>query len=117
MAAAAGALAVSRLGAVPSLPGRPEAELLAAGGKAAEPATSTAVAMDRGTCGRGETSGTCTAPPHAPEDAIPQLPGLECPYQFASRLNSMHARRDLAGRGDGEDDVLGWCVREGVPEC
>lgn len=112
-ASAAGGLAVSRMGAVPSLPHRAETEALAFGGASASAAAgdaaaaagSAAAAGGSGTCGSG--AGTCSAP-GADAGAASSLPPLECPFQFASRLNSMHARRDLAGRGDGSDDVLGW---------
>jgi len=39
----------------------------------------------------------------------------EFPWEFASRLNSMKARRDLADDDDG-NDVLGWIARQGRVE-
>lgn len=114
-ASAAGGIAVSRMGAVPSLPRRQEAERLAfcssdgsgaagsseaASGTAAGAATGTAAAAAGGWVG-----GTCNASEGGPAGG---LPPAECPYQFASRLNSMQARRELAGRADGSNDVLGW---------
>jgi hypothetical protein len=101
LASAAGAVAVSRMGAVPSLPTRTEAEAVAAGG-----------------AGRSAASGACSAaapgetPLAAPAASSPSLPSPGCPYQFASRLNSMQARRDLAGRSEGSDNVLGWITRQ-----
>jgi predicted nucleic acid-binding protein len=97
LASAAGAVAVSRMGAVPSLPTRAEAEAVAAGGAGGTAAS--------GACSAAAAGKTSQAAPAASE---PSLPPTDCPYQFASRLNSMQARRDLVGRGDGGDDVLGW---------
>lgn len=110
-AAAAGALAVSRLGAVSSLPRRAETECLAG--------FATSGHAGSGTCGSGPAA-ECSAadapadkePPVAGQAASAALPPSECPYKFASRLNSMRARRDLAGRGDGGDDVAGWVKRQ-----
>ncbi|KAL4426410.1 hypothetical protein ABPG77_004704 [Micractinium sp. CCAP 211/92] len=110
-AAAAGALAVSRLGAVPSLPRRAETERLAG--------FATSGHAGSGTCGSSPAA-ECSAadapaggePPVAGQAASAALPPSECPYKFASRLNSMRARRDLAGRGDGGNDVAGWVKRQ-----
>ncbi|WIA31306.1 hypothetical protein OEZ86_002208 [Tetradesmus obliquus] len=112
LAAAAGALAVSRLGAVPSLPSRAEVEALLAlhggstlqqqqqqQGEAGEqqPVTAAAEPSTRKQCGHTRAA----------------LPPATCPYKFASRLNSMRARRDLAAAADRGDDVLGWIQRQG----
>lgn len=116
-AAAAGGLAVSRMGAVPSLPHRAETEALAFGADAtasgaAGGADAAATGAAAATCSNGSSrAGTCSAAQAGA--AASGLPPLECPFQFASRLNSMHARRDVAARGDGGDDVLGW-VRQGM---
>ena len=79
LAAAAGAAAVSKAGALPSLPtlGACDAMLVVVRG-----------------CGGGPR------------------PGGGFPSNFASRLNSMKDRRDLAG--DHADDVLGWVARQGT---
>lgn len=114
-AAAAGGLAASRLGAVPSLPRRGETELLA--GLAGR----SLAASDGYGAGAAPACSAADAPLDAPLEAAQpaaepaargELPPLECPYQFASRLNSMRARRDLAGRRDGRDDVAGWITRQ-----
>ena len=75
LAAAAGAAAVSKAGALPSLPTRGACDAL--------------LRVGRGGGGGGG-----------------------CPWTFASRLNSMKDRRDLAG--DTADDVLGWVARQGT---
>ena len=103
-AAAAGATAVAKLGAVPSLPSRGECERAEAGrGGAAS------VVVESPTETPATASGVDT------EDAGP------CPMKFASRLNSMKDRPDL---WDGGTDVmgmvarqvlLGWCLRVGHP--
>jgi len=83
LGAAAGAIAASRLGAAPSLPSRAEAEALE------------------------------TPPPRAREAAACAAPAeARAELRFASRLNSMRARRDLAPPGEA-DDVLGWIARLG----
>ena len=79
LAAAAGAAAVSKAGALPSLPTRGACDALLG-------------------VGRGGGGGPRT--------------GGGCPWTFASRLNSMKDRRDLAG--DHADDVLGWVARQGT---
>ena len=99
-AAAAGAIAVSRPGAVPSLPHRAETEALAAahvphlGSPVASPAPSVS---DGGSAGhlRGGGGGG----------------GDRFPLEFASRLNSMKDRLDL---WDGANDVEGWVARQGT---
>lgn len=124
-ASAAGSLAVTRMGAVPSLPHRAETERLASGQASSSEASASvdgdsaaaagSTAATGGICGNaGESSagaGACSAAAASaatPAVATPSPPSRECPYRFASRLNSMHARRDLAGRADGADNVLGW---------
>jgi len=103
-AAAAGAVAVSRLGAVPSLPSREECRnvLLAGGGGLALEAS----VEDRGA---GETVGNGTCMGRSPH-ASPGEPGA-FPLKFGSRLNSMSARAEL---WDGGHDVLGWVRRQGA---
>lgn len=76
-ASAAGALAVSEHGAVPSLPSRQDVD------------AKLAVALPRG--GKYDDE--------------------RCPWQFASRLNSMKARRDLVHDQQG-DNTLGWIARQ-----
>jgi hypothetical protein len=135
LAAAAGAAAVSRLGAVPSLPTRAEVEHLIAsldGGKAQQ---ETVAATDMGSIINTRATGAAAEQQQSVEQAssgvVEQCTGgsssssgggssssrsvvpAACPYQFASRLNSMKARRDLAGPGHGNDDVLGWIARQG----
>jgi hypothetical protein len=90
-AAAAGAIAVSRLGAVPSLPSRAEVHALLH--RPPPPAPPAA---------RGAAGGAPAAAGGASKDGFP--------LKFGSRLNSMRARRDL---WDGPDDVLGWIARQG----
>jgi hypothetical protein len=113
-AAAAGAVAVSRMGAVPSLPTRAEVELLLAGAAAGGggPAAEAAEAAAAEQAVRG-ASGSCAAERAAPAPAAAPPPPRECPYQFAARLNSMRERRDLALPGDEPDDLLGWIARQG----
>lgn len=107
-ASAAGGIAVSRMGAVPSLPRRQETERLAFGSSSGSRGASGAEGAAAGAAGEaaaGAASGTCSA---SGSVLASGLPSTECPYQFASRLNSMQARRDLVGRADGGNDVLGW---------
>ncbi|KAL4430864.1 hypothetical protein ABPG75_006120 [Micractinium tetrahymenae] len=113
-AAAAGGLAVTRLGAVPSLPRRRETEQLAGFAGSGRPSSGTCGGGSAAECSAGgapSEEGTQPAAGAGASAALP-LPPLECPYQFASRLNSMRARRDLAGRQDGGDDVAGWIKRQ-----
>jgi sugar/nucleoside kinase (ribokinase family) len=140
-AAAAGALAAGRHGAMPSLPRREEVEALlaahpegpddsaawgeAAGGGGESDSTGTAVWQPPPPSGGGEPSchaadGTCGAAgggdgsSGASGSGGPS--GGAFPLRFASRLNSMRARRDLvegtAGPA-GRDDVIGWVARQG----
>jgi predicted nucleic acid-binding protein len=135
LAAAAGAAAVSRLGAVPSLPTRTEVEqLIASLGDSRQQQEPAAVAAE-GSSTKSDTVGAaaeqqqqslelasssvvghCTGSSSSSSSsggssrsAVPAA----CPYKFASRLNSMKVRRDLAGAGHGRDDVLGWIARQG----
>lgn len=108
--AAAGALAVSRLGAVPSIPARAEVDALrksafggaGARGGAHAPADAPAAAL------RGGSSGAAADGPSAVQ-AAPIL--AECPLEFGSRLNSMKDRPEL---WSGEGGVLGWVARQGT---
>ena len=92
-AAAEGAIAVSRVGAIPSLPYRQEAEELARGAEA------------------GTTADACFNHPPPLADVAPGA-ALTCKgvaeLQFASRLNSMKDRRDLVSDPRHTNDVLGW---------
>jgi hypothetical protein len=131
LAAAAGALAVSRLGAVPSLPTRAEVEQLiatlgdrqqqeaaavTAQGSNTEwdKASGAAVQQQQFEQESSSANGHCTGGSSCSSvySSRPAVPAA-CPYKFASRLNSMKARRDLAGPGHGSDDVLGWIARQG----
>ena len=119
-AAAAGAIAVSRLGAVPSLPTRAEVEALLAGsaegapeGEAVECGAAAAAAAGGGVAGTCSSSeGDAAAQIDTPAQQAAPPPAADCPLQFASRLNSMAARRDLAGEQGGSDDGLGWIKRQ-----
>ncbi|KAF6255717.1 ribokinase/xylose isomerase [Scenedesmus sp. NREL 46B-D3] len=145
LAAAAGAVSVSRMGAVPSLPTRAEAEasIALAGSKQQQqqqqhPAESTqAVEYARFKDGQGSPDMTGAAEEQDRRTSEPRNSAVDgrcsvgsgsssngggnsrpavpatCPYKFASRLNSMQVRRDLAGPGHGSDDVLGWIERQG----
>ncbi|KAJ1460296.1 Ribokinase-like protein [Pelagophyceae sp. CCMP2097] len=94
-AAAAGALAVTRVGGAAAAPTRDDCEKLlaaAAPSTAADPSAGGAAETPTGLAARG---------------------GAEaCPWKFASRLNSMKDRRDLAG--DSTNDLLGWIKRQGT---
>ena len=87
LAAAAGALAASRLGAMPSLPTRAEVDALA----------HTATALDP----PAQREGSCKSPP----------PSDDCQLLFASRLNSMAARWEDVEPGV-ESNVLAWIARQ-----
>ncbi|GBF87518.1 ribokinase xylose isomerase [Raphidocelis subcapitata] len=148
-AAAAGALAVARAGAMPSLPTRAEVEALLAahpasedgdsnssssggggGGDDSSEAQGAAGASARGTevarppraRGAAAGGGTCPGAPGAGGGTCPgggAPPGASaerCPLRFASRLNSMRARRELVEGSPGDaarDDVIGWIARQG----
>lgn len=92
-AAAAGAVAVSRLGAVPSLPTRKEV------GALLPEWLPTGAAAEEGAC--SNASGAVAAS----SDDLP-AGGLK----FASRLNSMKQRLDLWA---GANSVAGWVARQG----
>lgn len=125
-AVAAGAVAVSRLGAAPSLPSRAEVEAVAGDPTdqqlqknqpeqevktyaARQPATESCSAGAKGSSG-GQGHG-CGADPAAMSVPAPQTLQSVFPYRFAARLNSMAARRDLV-TADGGNDVLGWIRRQ-----
>lgn len=98
--AAAGAVAVTRAGAVPSLPWRSECELLLASEQPLQPLSASGIAnssLPSCRTGDGSQQGYCEAEEHK--------------LRFASRLNSMKARQDLA-KGGG-DDLLGMVARHG----
>ena len=96
LAAAAGAVAVSRLGAIPSLPSRAEAVAVAAA--APVPTVTTATDNDNDSTSNGASDGTADKEPVC--------------WQFASRLNSMKDRRDLCEPSSLPNDVLGWVARQ-----
>jgi hypothetical protein len=117
-AAAAGAIAVSRMGAVPSLPARDEAEALSArvvefmdasfGGDThvhvrGEGAADAAPAVEalRGGGGAEESGAKGNGSNGDKIEAFPML--------FGSRLNSMKDRADL---WSGPEGVLGWIARQ-----
>lgn len=92
-ASAAGAIACSRLGAIPSIPFRAECEQLLEGANA--------------TASTGPVPGSTN---DAKNDVRKDVDKL-CNMKFASRLNSMGARLDL---WKGENTVLGWVARQGT---
>ena len=99
-ASAAGASAVATKGALPSLPTREARDAILA-------------RLRGGADGlRGGADGLL----HGGADACARLRGGAdaCPWRFASRLNSMKDRRDLAG--DLPNDPLGWVRRQGEIE-
>ena len=98
-ASAAGAAAVATKGALPSLPTREARDAILA-------------RLRGGADGlRGGADGL-----RGGADACARLRGGAdaCPWRFASRLNSMKDRRDLAG--DLPNDPLGWVRRQGEIE-
>ena len=108
-AAAAGAIAASRHGAAPSLPTRREVDALA---MLAPPASAPQACS-------AEPASAASPPPVASDgqgggDGGDGGDGDAFPLRFASRLNSMRSRRDLAGPAAGADDVLGWVARQGT---
>ncbi|KAL4859502.1 Ribokinase [Chlorella vulgaris] len=122
-ASAAGGIAVTRRGAVPSLPSRQETERLASslpasggsgGGSSTVGSDGKEATGDSEVDARalGGSPGTCAAALGASPSAA-AMPA-DCPYRFASRLNSMQARRDLAGCSGGSNDVLGWVQRQSL---
>jgi len=104
-AAAAGAVAVARMGAVPSLPSRQECERLLK----AEAVTTNAGEGNCSPSGK-ECGGVITN--GATETSISPSEGYKpVSLKFASRLNSMSARPDL---WPGDSNVLGWVARQGT---
>ncbi|KAG7668529.1 hypothetical protein KSW81_005293 [Nannochloris sp. 'desiccata'] len=118
-AAAAGAVAVSRLGAVPSLPSRKEIlELLAKHStsnfdemhkgleeeKRIEEAAATGDAERCSIGDAGTTIGTCT------QANFPSSSSASFPLKFASRLNSM---RSSSSAFKMSNSVLDWIARQG----
>ncbi|MGB1607816.1 MAG: carbohydrate kinase family protein, partial [Promethearchaeia archaeon] len=110
---AAGAICVSRMGAMPSLPFRDEVERLrrdsfgnAASGTAplatlSQPSTTSAVTAASAGLG-GMAQGTVGL-----DGTVTSLESMK----FGSRLNSMKDRLDL---WDGANDVYGWIARQGT---
>jgi ribokinase len=100
LAAAAGAISVSRMGAVPSLPLRFEVEELCA-----------EMFGSPNDDFRGGATSSLDCTPSPPQmDATSNTEDISCPLEFGSRLNSMKDRLDL---WDGPNDVLGWVSRQG----
>mmetsp|Transcript_39287 Transcript_39287/g.97325 ORF Transcript_39287/g.97325 Transcript_39287/m.97325 type:complete len:708 (-) Transcript_39287:172-2295(-) len=99
-AAAAGALAVSRLGAVPSIPSREEVEALVLHSLPAAAAVGAAEAEAEDGAGRLRGGAAPTGLPTPPE----------CGLEFGSRLNSMKDRPEL---WEGAQTPLGWVARQG----
>lgn len=134
-ASAAGAIAVSRMGAVPSLPTRQEVlALLPPEIQARVVQTKTTTTTDHPSILDAPSTDTaqesCAMPmPTSPPPSAPTIKNLGSttvlpssrapylPYKFASRLNSMQARRDLISPGrkkvEGTNDVYGWIARQG----
>jgi ribokinase len=104
-AAAAGAFAVSRMGAVPSLPTRDEVLSLLPKDIAAGFAHDIDTAAESH-CSQGASS------LKQRRDVIECGNGVDFPFKFASRLNSMQARRDLTNKAAESNDVLGWIARQ-----
>jgi bifunctional ADP-heptose synthase (sugar kinase/adenylyltransferase) len=103
-AAAAGALAASRIGAMPSLPTRAEAEAHLLAHPPPEDEDNDAPRS----CAADAADAADAAPPAA------DVAADACPLLFASRLNSMKSRRELLGAdagAAGADGVLGWVAR------
>ena len=121
-ASAAGAAAVATKGALPSLPTREARDAILArlrGGADglrgfADGLRGGADGLLRG--GADGLRGTADGLLHGGADACARLRGGAdaCPWRFASRLNSMKDRRDLAG--DLPNDPLGWVRRQGEIE-
>jgi len=118
--AAAGAVAVSKMGAAPSLPNREDIAALVP--SIALPESDSGKISSSDTKGssnnnRGECSNVITTSDDATdEDATYDKGTIAFPYKFASRLNSMRARRDLIkskNNAEGKDTVLGWIARQG----
>jgi len=102
-ASAAGALAVTRLGAVPAIPSRAEVLELH---RAAEAPREAGAGAGVGAKGALAVRGGC--------GAYGEVGGAEegCPWRFASRLNSMKDRPEL---WDGDAaGVAGWVMRQAI---
>jgi len=107
-ASAAGAVAVSRTGAVPSLPRKDEAEAVVCGA-AAEWTAQEGKGLERNaTCGDNAADETCATGYKAP---LQPSASSSFPLEFGSRLNSMADRPEL---WHGGDNVLGWIARQGT---
>jgi sugar/nucleoside kinase (ribokinase family) len=144
-AAAAGAIAAARAGAMPSLPRREEVEALLAAhpedasgseawgeassgadssGSGAVATAGTAVWQPPCAGGGGGGGGRASCPAGRGGSGMCGAEGggsagSAFPLRFASRLNSMRARRDLVEGSPGavaRDDVLGWVARQGRVE-
>ena len=104
---AAGAICVSRLGAIPSLPCREEVESLRKDtyGDAAGSGTSAPSAMQVEAA--GVPGGTKCAGTVGLDGTVTPLESMK----FGSRLNSMKDRLDL---WKGPNDVFGWVARQGT---
>lgn len=124
-ASAAGAVAVSRMGAVPSLPSRAEVEAVLSGAPLAPAAVATSCDSPPAAIpAAAAPPAAATATATATATAGGRSGGDVFPLKFASRLNSMKARRDLvrsgaeggegAGAGAERDDVFGWVARQGL---
>eukprot|EP00967_Tisochrysis_lutea_P148494 scaffold283900_cov32-Tisochrysis_lutea.AAC.2 len=128
-AASSGAIAVSRMGAVPSLPHRQECEQLCLQTQSATRISATlGGSMDQSTAHLGVRGGqrvslrTTLAVQHAGEphqsDGVHGLRGgdaqtsrNQCPLEFASRLNSM--KDGWKPESGLTNDVLGWVAAQG----
>lgn len=114
--AAAGAFAVSKMGAAPSLPGREDIVTLVPSLALSENDDNNGKVSDNKSCSnnsRGECSNVTS---DDDTDAADDESTIAFPYKFASRLNSMRARRDLIknrNSAEGKDTVLGWIARQG----
>jgi ribokinase len=113
LASAAGAIAASRLGAMPSLPTRAEVDAHVSTAPAAHSAAPQQTSAE--SC---EPPAALT-PRHGADVAAPGGKGYggdgddECRLAFASRLNSMAARWDLVDGNVGlTNDVSGWIARQ-----
>ena len=118
--AAAGAVAVSKMGAAPSLPSREDITTLVPSLALSENDNGKISSSDNQSCSnnhRDECSNVITTSgDDTDEDATNDKSTVVFPYKFASRLNSMRARRDLIenkNNAEGKDTVLGWIARQG----
>jgi len=110
LGAAAGAIAATRIGAMPSLPSRQEVQALLRAERTPPAAEVVASAHDETQTPSASLPETqmplqsCAVPSATAPDAFP--------LRFASRLNSMASRRDLVGGAANADDALGWVSRQ-----